>query len=240
MDKPRVHVMVRIPWGHLNASPFCEKVLVYAKLASIEVEEVRDLSPKRGPKGKYPWMEDGDTTLGDSEAIVDYLRERHGDPLGDRAVPDEVKSRCHLVRRVLEESVYFALIAERYQDPGVWPHFSADLQTVVAKPLGAVLVPIVRRDLRAIMRAQGYGRHSVEEVRRMATDDFAAVAAILGDQPFFAGDEPHAIDATAFGFLSSFLETPHRTPIGHVVAGHDNLVAFHERMRARLSSEGAD
>ncbi len=233
---PRVHVMVRVPWGHTNASPFCEKVLVYAQLAQIELEEVRDLFPTAGPKGKYPWLEDGETKLGDSQAIVEHLQARHDDPLGDRALPEAVTRRCHLVRRVFEESLYFALLAERYQDPAVWQRFRKDLGAVVPAGLGRLATPLIRRDIRTIIRRQGYGRHSVEEIRRIAADDFAAVADALGDQSFFAGETPHAIDAIAFGFLSNVFETPIPTPMGALAGAHDNLRAFYDRMRTRLSA----
>lgn len=226
--------MARLPWGHANASPFCEKVIIFARLAGIDLEEVHDVFPTAGPKGKYPWIEDGDVRLGDSQAIVEYLQERHGDPLGDRALDESAQRRCHLVRRVLEESLYFALVAERYQDPEVWRRFSPDLQSIVPARLGPLLAPLVRRDMRGLLRRQGYGRHSVEEVRRIAADDLAAIAEVLGDRPFFAGDEPHAIDATAFGFLSNFFEIPVQTPIARLAGAHDNLRAFHGRMLERL------
>lgn len=231
---PRLHVMVRIPWGHLNASPFCEKVLVYAKLAGIELEEVRDLFPTAGPKGKYPWLEDGETRLGDSQAIVEHLQQRHDDPLGDRALSESVTRECHLVRRVLEESLYFALLAERYQNPAVWTRFGRDLAAVIPARMGALVIPIVRRDIRGLIRRQGYGRHSVDEILRIAADDLAAVSGVLGERPFFAGDEPHAIDATVFSFLSAFFDTPIATPIGARARAHANLTAFYDRMRSRI------
>lgn len=230
----RLHVMVRIPWGHINASPFCEKVIVYAKLAGIEFEEVRDLFPTAGPKGKYPWIEDGETRLGDSQTIVEYLQDRHADPLGDRTLREAVQRRCHLVRRVVEESLYFALLAERYQDDEVWRRFSRDLGGAVPAGMGRLVTPLVRRDIRALIRRQGYGRHSVAEIQRIATDDLAAISDMLGEQPFFAGHEPHVIDATVFGFLSNVFETPMPTPLGERAGKHANLRAFHERMRSTL------
>lgn len=230
----RLHVMVRIPWGHTNPSPFCEKTIVYAKLAGIDFEEVRDLFPAAGPKGKYPWIEDGSARLGDSQAIVEYLQSRHDDPLGDLALPESTQRRCHLVRRVVEESLYFALLAERYQNDAVWKRFSRDLGAAVPAGMGRLVTPLVRRDIRGLIRRQGYGRHSVAEIERIATDDLAAIAETLGERPFFAGDEPHAIDATVFGFLSNVFETPMRTPLGERAGAHANLRAFHERMQARL------
>ncbi|MBK6737071.1 MAG: glutathione S-transferase C-terminal domain-containing protein [Haliea sp.] len=60
-----------------------------------------------------------------------------------------------------------------------------------------------------------------------------ALAAILGDKPWFFGDEPTETDAVAYGQLANIHSVGFSSPMKAVIAGHANLVSFIERFAAR-------
>ena len=59
----QVHVFAD-PWG-INPSPFCLKVETYCRLAGISFAAVPTL-PFRAPKGKLPFINDGNDRNADS------------------------------------------------------------------------------------------------------------------------------------------------------------------------------
>ncbi len=71
----------------------------------------------------------------------------------------------------------------------------------VPLPIAKMLFPLIRRRMRGQVVGQGIGRHSREEVLRVAIDDLRAVSVFLGDKPFLMGDQPSTVDCTIFGFL---------------------------------------
>jgi glutathione S-transferase len=67
----------------------------------------------------------------------------------------------------------------------------------------------------------------------LGTADFAAIAELLGDQPFLLGDKPHTVDCSLFAFLEALIPFPVDSPIKQAVLGHANLVAYRQRIRER-------
>ncbi len=56
-------------WEIPNLSPFCCKVETYLRMADIAFE-IKATLPSNAPKGKLPYIEDGDFSLGDSAFII--------------------------------------------------------------------------------------------------------------------------------------------------------------------------
>jgi glutathione S-transferase len=67
-----------------------------------------------------------------------------------------------------------------------------------------------------------------------AVADIDALAAWLGDRPFFMGPTPTKIDATVHAFVCNFLAEPFTTPLKDATRRHANLVAYNERMLQRF------
>ncbi len=61
---------------------------------------------------------------------------------------------------------------------------------------------------------------------------------MLEQQPYFLGEQPTAVDATAYGILSQILyvgyDSPHKTHLQRLA----NLVAYCQRMRDRYYPGG--
>jgi glutathione S-transferase len=221
--------------GLMNASPFCMKVEVFLRLAGLPYRAVNGAMPMGKPKGKLPVLRDTGQTIADSEAIVAWLQERHGAamPLAMRA---PITGVAHVVRRMLEEHTYFAMLWLRWIDD------TAFEQTRRAffggmPPLLRTLVPaLVRRKMRRDLVGQGTGRHGAAEIALRACADLDALAVVLGESPFFGGSEPGAIDATTYAFLANALWAPiDNLPRRHLQQ-QPSLVGYCERMRERIDA----
>jgi glutathione S-transferase len=60
-------------FGIPNVSPFCCKLETWLRIAKVPYEVVDTPDPRKGPKGKLPFIEDGGVRIADSSLIVDYL-----------------------------------------------------------------------------------------------------------------------------------------------------------------------
>jgi glutathione S-transferase len=76
-------------------------------------------------------------------------------------------------------------------------------------------------------------------VYQLGSADLIAISDFLGDKPFFFGDRPTGIDATAYAYLAHIIELPLDSPSTQVARGKQNLVDYCRRMRARFYAEAS-
>jgi glutathione S-transferase len=74
------------------------------------------------------------------------------------------------------------------------------------------------------------GRHSSEEIVQITCADFQSLSDLLADKPFFMGDEPTTLDATAYATIGNFIKPPYTSPIVDYVLQRSNLCQHYERM----------
>ena len=223
-------------FGLPNASPFCMKVETYLRLAGLEYETKIIANPGKAPKKKLPFIIDQGKTIADSHMVLDYLRAEYGDPLGEGATLEEL-ARHHALQRMLEEHTYFCMIWYRWLDP-----VNADATREVffgflPGILKRLIFALAQRTVRKQTEAQGIGRHSPDEIKKLGLDDIQAVTGYLGDKPYFGGDTPREIDATAYAFLANNICTPTVTPVADACRRNDNLVAYVRRLNERVFPE---
>ena len=216
-------------FGIPNASPFCMKIECALRMAGLEYEVVECPSPGKSPKGKLPYIVDGDARLGDSELILDHLRDRHGfDP--DRGLSEEQKAISRAFQALLDERFYWVLIQLRWIDPRNWPATREVFFNWVPSPFRRLLAEWVRRGLGKQLYDHGLGRHTPEEIYAFGIADLRAVAAWLGDKPYFHGDTPTRIDACLTSYLGNLFRIPVAfNPIQQEAIRHPNLLAYSER-----------
>lgn len=216
-------------FGLPNASPFCMKVECALRMAGLEYQVVDVLIPAKGPKGKLPYIEDGDTRLADSEIILDYLRERHGfDP--DRGLSEEQKAISRAFQAMFDERFYWVNIQNRWIDPINWPATRETFFNWVPSLVRRPLAGWVRRGMGKELYYHGLGRHSAEEIYAFGIADLQALAAWLGDKPYFHGETPARIDACLTAYLNNLLRVPVKHfPVRDEALRHPNLVAYAER-----------
>jgi glutathione S-transferase len=218
-----------------NLSPFCCKLETWLRIAGIPYEVVDTLEPRKGPKGKLPFIEDGGLRMGDTSLIIEHLIKTRGvDP--DSHLDQSQRSIALLVQRTLEEHYAFALLYTHFIREQGWhrTHVTFAAVPAVIRPL---IARMVRTNMRRILWFQGLLRHSDDEIAELALQDWRAVLRIMSDGPFFFGDKPTGTDAVVFAVLASTILTPIESPIRDYLRSQPACVAYAERMRARFFPE---
>jgi len=222
-------------FGIPNLSPFCCKLETWLRIARVPYEVVDTPDPRKGPKGKLPFIEDAGVRIADSSLIVDHLVKTRGvDP--DARLDTSQRAIALLVQRTLEEHYAFVLAyTHLFRDEGL-QHTRARFDSVpaIVRPLVA---RAVRGQIKKILWLQGILRHSHEEIVESALRDWRAVLTVMCDGPFFFGDEPTGVDAIVFGALATSMLTPIESPIRDFLRSQPACVAYADRMRARFFPE---
>ncbi|WP_441289907.1 glutathione S-transferase family protein [Sorangium sp. KYC3313] len=222
-------------WGVPNISPFCLKLETWLRMAGLPYE-VRSADPRRAPKGKIPYADIDGCTMGDSQLIIEHMERAHGDKL-DAHLTAEARARGHVIRRMLEEAFYWMVVFVRWSEPEGWAAYRPIFLPLMPRVVGGVIVELLRKRMTGMLRAQGTGRHSREEIYAQGKADLGAIATLLGDQPFMLGTEPSSVDATVYALLASVLRFPVDSPLKRHAEAQPNLVAYCERMRQRYYAD---
>lgn len=215
-----------------SVSPFCAKLEAYFRLAKIDYKS-RGADPRKAPKGKAPYIEFEGKTWGDSQLIVEWCKTRFGDPL-DGELTAEQHGIGHALRITAENSLYFALVYSRWIDDACWPDQKKVLQGFVPAFLKGILPGMLRKGVRKQLQQQGIGRHSKAEIYELAAADIQALAAVLGDSPFFLGERPTSYDCAIYGPIAGGLATPADNGITRSLKAQQRLVDWVARMDEAL------
>jgi len=218
--------------GLPDPSPFVMKAEVLLKMAGLPYQ-TNTHGFRRAPKGKLPYIEGNGYTVADSTFIRWHLERQHGIDFDAGYGPLE-RAQAWAVEKMLEEHLYFALVHARWMIPANFERGPANFFKAVPAPLRPLIAALVRRKVRGMLRGQGIGRHSAEEIVELAKRDIDALAQILGDKPYLLGETPCGADATAYAFMAGALCPAVDSPIRTHVERHQNLRAYCERMRERF------
>jgi glutathione S-transferase len=221
-----------IAWGTPNLSPFCFKLEAYLRMVGLPYEvKLADL--RNAPKGKVPYVELDQKIMGDSQFIIEHLKRKHGDPLDEKLTPEQ-RAVGHTVRRMLEECTYWYIVYMRWVDEEGWRAYLPVVETMVPEVVGGpVPMSVLRQKFQQILHDQGTGRHSMEEVQRLAMDDITSLATIMGDKPFLLGDTPTSFDSVVYAFLVSIIANPVDTDLKQHTLSQTNLVRYCSRFKTR-------
>jgi len=96
---------------------------------------------------------------------------------------------------------------------------------------------LVRKQLQKQIYGHGMGRHNMEEVYHLGNTNITVLSDFLADKPYFMGDKPTTLDASAFGMLVNIIWCPIESPLKEHAMKLKNLVAFCDRMKQRYYSE---
>lgn len=219
-------------FGIPNVSPFCCKLETWLRIAGIPYDVVDTPDPRKGPKGKVPFIEDGGVRIADTSLIIDHLKKTRGvDP--DARLDASQRAIALLLQRTLEEHYAFVLAYTHLVRDEGWRHTSTRFDSVpaIVRPL---VTRLVRGRVKDMLWKQGLLRHSEQDIVEAAVRDWRAVLAVMSDGPFFFGHEPAGVDAIVFGTLATSILTPIESPIRDFLRAQPRLVAYAERMRAQL------
>lgn len=217
-----------------DPSPFCVKVETYLKMAGIDHEIYSGAKYMRGsPKGKLPYIVDGDDTLGDSSFIIRYLESKHNNVL-DGHLDSEQKATAHAFMKMIDENLYWTLVYSRWALDHNWAILKKMILRSIPFPLKLFLPRLIRKRLMKTMHGQGISRHSEAEIAEIGDWDLRALSDCLGDKKYFFGGRPSSLDAAAYGILSQMvLEENFTAPVFDKVQNYKNLVDFTHRIQGK-------
>jgi len=108
-------------------------------------------------------------------------------------------------------------------------------------------MPPVIRDMAALVYrrliigkqiyGQGTGRHNADEIFHLGQVDLDALSAFLAEKPYFMGNKPTSLDASAFGILINTVCGPIKSPAREYGLRQKNLPAYCNRMMAKFFPE---
>jgi glutathione S-transferase len=217
-----------------SPSPFCVKLELLLKMASIPYKNRYDADVRKAPKAKLPYITiDGKQTIADSELILRHLKDS-GQFKMDEWLSAAQKAQCIAVTRLVEDHLYWLLVNDRWLNDDVWPtlrdNFFAGLPPVVK----SIVPGLVRKQIRKTLYAHGLGRHSREELKFFAEKDIEALDVLLGVKPYMMGERICSIDATVYGIAACIYYPDFDTPFKRVALAHPNLAAYCDRITARF------
>lgn len=225
-------VGMRPVWGLQSPSPFCLKLETWLRMAGIPYDPISLDKPPQSKTGKVPYLLlNNGATLADSNLIIRTLASERGMDLDGRQTPEE-QARVHAILRLVEESLYFAAVWERWMLPECWPITRDGYFGNLPGPLRTVFAGLVRRKLKAALHGQGTLRYEPDEIAARGAADIRALSALLGQQAFFEGEQPGVADAAVYGALANLLGFPARTALKSAAEACPNLVAFCRRIEA--------
>lgn len=226
--------------GLPDLSPFCIKLETWLRLARIPYA-IKVGNPRQAPKGKLPYIQHEERLIGDSSFIIEHLRRNFGATLDDGLSAVELAD-ARAWQSLLEEHLYFVILRARWQDSVGWSAFKPILGEVLVGAgapamLVPMLLPVLRRGVSQSLQAQGTARHSPDELDRASAALIEALAARLGEAPYFGGAQARTLDASAYGMLSGVLGLGLPSALTDSLRAQPNLVAYCERMRAQVWSD---
>jgi len=218
-----------------NLSPFCCKLETWLRIAGIPYEVVDTPDPRKAPKGKLPFIEDGGLRIGDTSLIIEHLRRTRGvDP--DAHLDPSQRAIALLVQRTLEEHYAFVLLYTHFIRQQGWQYTRATFEKLPAL-IRPIVARVVRGRMRKILWIQGLSRHSDEEIIELGLQDWRAVLKVMSGGPFFFGDEPKGADAIVFATLATTILTPIDSPVRDYLRSQPACVGYVERLRCRFFPE---
>ncbi len=212
-----------------SPSPFPIKLETFLRIAGIKYEN--DHEYWRSKKGKSPWITVNGTDVADSQLIIEYLKKNLKKDINSHlSVEDAALSRAFQV--TVDERFYWCVAIDRYVfDKGA--HFHNVVYFGIPKFLFKALMKFeFVPGMKKMAHGHGIGRHSVDEIKKIALDDIRAFGNYLGTKSYLFGDAPTEADCSLFGMLCMVIYcVPEDNFMKVEVENHPNLVQFTERMK---------
>ena len=224
--------LVTLPpaFGMRNVSPFCLKIEMLLKSLDLEFT-LSDISdPRKAPKGKLPFLVADGKTVADSELIAQYL-----DTLTDGRVfaglTEEQKGYGYALTRLVEDHLYWLLVASRWLDEAWWPNVARDFFGSLPIPLRQIASGVARRRMAQTFNLHGLGRHSLEEQKGFARRDLESLAAVVPTTGFLFGDQANIFDFTVAAMMAGAYDNQPATWVTDIALDYQGLHAYTERVQ---------
>jgi glutathione S-transferase len=222
-------------FGLPDGSPFCIKALILLKMSGLAFD-IERMDFKKAPKGKAPYLKDGDRAIADSHFIMRHLENAHGADFSGGYTNAEL-AKGWAMARMLEEHFYFLSMGIRWLNDANFYKGPYQFFAGAPAPIRPLIARIVRGKIRKTQYLQGLGRHSSEERLELAMGDVDAVEAILGNESYILGAKACGVDATACGFLWAASTPYFESAVGDYIRSRPRLVSYLKRMREEFFAD---
>ncbi len=215
-------------WGKFGCiSQFVLKIETYLRMAGIEfkTKSLGIAFAESAPKGKLPYIEHDGTQIADSSFIIDYLKEHFGDPL-DGDLSSNQRATAHTIKRMVEEHIWWVMARERWWAPEN-PYWDTP---GMLKELDQASYEEARDDSRRKSIEHGVGAFTEKEIDKRGREDLDALAILLGENPYFLGDQPTSVDATTYAFLWQIMNAPYTSQLKNAAHEYSNLESYIRRI----------
>ncbi len=216
-------------FGLPDPSPFVMKAEVLLKMAGLPYRtETKGI--RKAPKGKLPYIRDGEDIIANSSFIRLHLEKRYTIDF-DKGLSRHERGVACAVERLCEDHIYWLSMYARWADDANFKRGPAKFFDAAPAPVRPLVKWLIRRQVRRALHGQGASRYTESERTILADRAFAALSAILGEKPYLMGDQPCGADATVFGFAFSALCPVFDTDTRTAAESHSNLKDYCERLK---------
>lgn len=226
-------------WGLPTSGPFALKLLAWLDHAGIPYRHCHEDRSDKGPLGKSPWIETGDTRMGDSDAIIRFLARRHGlsDPLQARTAAEV---RNDMMKTAFEERFHQILEWELFVHPAGFAEMRRMIRALAPPFMGSAVAFHLRRHFSRQLHARGMARHSPEFIADTGQQMLDGLAACLDSGDGWLGEgAPSLADLAVWGQVAPMLAWPMDTPVARHAKEHPVLNDWHGRIMACCFAAGA-
>ncbi len=215
-------------FGLPDPSPFCLKAIVLLQLAKLEYQTAAG-DPTKAPKKKIPVLiEDDGRTVPDTTLMRFYLEDAYSVNF-DAGLSEAQKGIGWAFEKLCEDHLYFALMYERWMIDANFDRGPRQFFQAVPTPMRPLVTSLVRRQVKRDLWGHGVGRHTLDEICRMANRGFDAIDAQLGAKPWLMGDKPCGADASVWACVAAASPTVFNSPITNHVLSLPKLTAYRDR-----------
>jgi glutathione S-transferase len=212
-------------FNEISGSPFAVKAWCLMEQSGQPYEVDVNPDPRKAPKSKFPILQHGSKIIPDSDQIRDYM-EQTFDIDFDAGLSIEQRAQSRCIIRMLEEHLYFAVYANRWQVDAHWVKVKEAFFNEMPPIIGPFITKHIRKGALQQIMGQGMGRHSLAEQLERAQKDINAVEVLLGEQRFLFGDKPTAADYTAVPFMKAVETFTVNNALTDMVKSRPNLMAY--------------
>jgi glutathione S-transferase len=180
---------------------------------------------------QLPYLQDGDETIGDSDAIISHLIARYALPIDDGLAASQ-RNTDHLIRRMLDD-LYWVMSYSRWKDERFWPLFRDALLRTHPGITEAALEAAQAYNFKRY-QYQGIGRYERDEVYARGIADLRVLADLVPASGFMFGAKPSSCDAAIYGFIANIYFYEIGTPLKEFLLSWPNLVAHCRAIQTAL------